>query len=179
SHLTYIYQVKNGEEVYGSRNLAWDLGYSFTETQAMGNISLTNLVDPRDQGKLEALRAKWHSVAENLSHSVTIRVRHRSGQVRWYQIRERPFSWTQGKQVERVIGIAEDITPQEEAAEELRQRRQEFESLAENLPDLICRCDPDFRNLYVNEAWEKVSGLPKAFCRGKLLDKLGLPASLV
>ncbi len=38
-------------------------------------------------------------------------------------------------------------------------REQEFQTLADNIPDLIVRYDKDLRRIYVNPAWEAASGL--------------------
>lgn len=44
----------------------------------------------------------------------------------------------------------------------IRQREQEFRTLADNIPDLIVRYDSGMRRTFVNHAWEEASGLTAA-----------------
>ena len=57
-------------------------------------------------------------------------------------------------------------------------REQEFERLAENIPDLVARFDRDHRYLYVNAAVEKALGLSRHHMIGKTQRELGMPGEL-
>jgi PAS domain S-box-containing protein len=61
----------------------------------------------------------------------------------------------------------------------LRQRGQEFETLAENLPDLIARYDRERRFVYVNAAIEAVTGVERGGFIGRTQREVGLPAAVV
>ena len=52
----------------------------------------------------------------------------------------------------------------------LRQREQEFRTLANNIPDMIVRYDSRLRRTFVNHAWEEASGLAAA-------DVVNVPAA--
>src|SRR5687767_14477152 len=54
-------------------------------------------------------------------------------------------------------------------------REQEFERLAENIPDLVARFDRDHRYLYVNAAVEKALGVSRHQMIGKTQRELGMP----
>lgn len=57
-------------------------------------------------------------------------------------------------------------------------REQEFERLAENIPDLVARFDRDHRYLYVNAAVEKALGNSRHLMIGKTQRELGMPDEL-
>jgi PAS domain S-box-containing protein len=57
-------------------------------------------------------------------------------------------------------------------------REQEFERLAENIPDLVARFDRDHRYLYVNAAVEKVLGIPRHQIVGRTQRELGMPEEI-
>src|SRR5688572_27481407 len=57
-------------------------------------------------------------------------------------------------------------------------REQEFERLAENIPDLVARFDRDHRYLYVNAAVEKALGMSRHYMIGKTQRELGMPGEL-
>jgi PAS domain S-box-containing protein len=67
-----------------------------------------------------------------------------------------------------------------EAAEaELRQREAEFRGLAENIPDLVARFDPQRRLLYVNPVIERLLGQTSEHFLGRTMSELGMPADRV
>ncbi len=60
-------------------------------------------------------------------------------------------------------GLVRDITEAKQAEQELRQREEQFRVLAENVPGTIylCKNEPNFPYLYVNDSIEKLTGYPK------------------
>jgi PAS domain S-box-containing protein len=60
-----------------------------------------------------------------------------------------------------------DITERKHAEETLREREQEFRTLAENSPDVIVRYDRDGRRIYVNPEFERVNHLSAQEVYGK------------
>ncbi|MGX9566228.1 PAS domain-containing protein [Pseudomonas sp. CFBP 5748] len=69
--------------------------------------------------------------------------------------------------VERIVGIARNITERKQAERVLHTREQEFRALVENTPDVIARFDLRCRFLYANPAAQKVLGHPLDFLRNK------------
>lgn len=60
-----------------------------------------------------------------------------------------------------------------------QRRKQEFEALAENAPDIVVRFDTHLRHLYVNKSVEKYTGKSKEDFIGKTNHELGMPKDLV
>jgi PAS domain S-box-containing protein len=77
------------------------------------------------------------------------------------------------------LSLTIDITARLRMQELLWLRQQEFERLAENLPDLVARFDRSHRFVYVNSAVEKLLGLPRHAMIGRTQRELGMPEDLV
>ena len=73
------------------------------------------------------------------------------------------------------LSLTIDLTERNRALELLHRREEEFESLAENLPDLIARFDRQGRYVYVNSAIEKLTGATREAMLGKTQRELGMP----
>ncbi|AXA54408.1 PAS domain-containing protein [Pseudomonas thivervalensis] len=69
--------------------------------------------------------------------------------------------------VQRIVGIARDITERKHAERLLHSREQEFRALVENTPDIIARFDLQCRFLYANPAARDLLGHPLDFLLGK------------
>ncbi|MES2767182.1 MAG: PAS domain S-box protein [Bacteroidota bacterium] len=70
-------------------------------------------------------------------------------------------------------------TERNTALADLSTRQRELNTLLENTPDVIVRCDKDLRYAYVNKAVERVTGIPLKEFIGKTNEELGLPAVAV
>ena len=62
--------------------------------------------------------------------------------------------------------------------ERLRESEARFRTLAENIPDVLCRFDRNLRRLYMNPVIESITGLPVSHYLGKTNPELGLPPQL-
>jgi len=81
----------------------------------------------------------------------------------------------QSGQVARWIGTNTDVTTVREAAQALRDRERELQTIADNTPDILSRYDRQLRHVFINRAAERVSGRPQAEFLGKTHRELGLP----
>lgn len=75
-------------------------------------------------------------------------------------------------------GAPVEIT-QLEPANEAYWREREFRALVEHSPDVIVRFDRSLRRIYVNEATEWVTGIPRAQLLGKTHAESGMAAEIV
>lgn len=99
------------------------------------------------------------------------------GHVLFHQVRFEPERNSRGRVVS-VVAIARDITPLKITEAKLREREQEFRTIAENSPDLIIRCDPEGRFLYISPHLERVTGLPVREYMGRSLGEVHLARGL-
>ena len=74
--------------------------------------------------------------------------------------------------VTSVLAAGHDITEHKRSEELLRNREQEFRTLAENMPDNIIRYDRDGRTLYANPIHEKTLGMSAEYMIGKSPSEL-------
>ncbi|UZD98319.1 PAS domain S-box protein [Pseudomonas corrugata] len=82
-----------------------------------------------------------------------------------------PVRDTYGR-VQRIVGIARDITQRKYAERVLHTREQEFRALVENTPDVIARYDLQCRFLYANPAAQSMLGCPLDFLLGKKFSEM-------
>ncbi|HEY9620169.1 MAG TPA: PAS domain S-box protein, partial [Crinalium sp.] len=137
-------------------------------------LSWTDPVIPEDK---ERVIAFWNTLPQE-SFELEYQIEKADGTRRWIWDRGSVIYNEQGE-VYRLGGIIEDITEQKELEANLRQREQEFRTLAENSPDIISRFDRQFRYIYVNPAIEAATGWPPDSLIGKTFRDLDLPAELV
>lgn len=74
-------------------------------------------------------------------------------------------------QFQRTHCILHDVTDTKKEAEELRKSEREFRTLAENLPDIVARFDPEDRYVYVNPMMERALGIPAEALIGKVIGQ--------
>jgi PAS domain S-box-containing protein len=77
------------------------------------------------------------------------------------------------------VSLTIDVTERVRVLDLLRQREQEFEALAEHLPDPIARFDRNGRFLYVNSAVEKLTGASRSAILGRTQRELFMPDTVV
>lgn len=118
----------------------------------------------RSLARLEPFHCEWRVITP-------------SGRVKWLKGNSRPRQRENGEIA--WYGVVMDVTDRKTAEIALRQREQEFRTLAENAPDGIMRCDRQFRFLYVNPAVENLTGVPAAQFIGQTSRDLGFPEALV
>jgi PAS domain S-box-containing protein len=82
-----------------------------------------------------------------------------AGRAVWHDVRFVPELDRDGR-IASVLGIGRDLTQTKATEALLREREQQFRTLAENTPDTIARFDRDGRYLYVNKAIEELQGRP-------------------
>jgi PAS domain S-box-containing protein len=72
-----------------------------------------------------------------------------------------------------------ELAERKRAEEELRQKELEYHSLADNIPDIVARFDPQLRYIYVNDGVEKIMGIPAQSFLGMRNRDLPMPEKLV
>jgi PAS domain S-box-containing protein len=116
------------------------------------NSDVENIERYEDCVRKVAQTGKTQMLEMRLPHPI-------SGEQHYHQIRLTP-EWDVNGEVVSVIGVGRDITQLKDTEERLRVRERQFRTVAENLPDLILRCDLDGRYLYVSPRLEKTTGIP-------------------
>lgn len=94
-----------------------------------------------------------------------------AGEPAWHEVRFIPERDCNDRIVS-VLTIGRDLTQIKQTEAKLREREQQFRTLAENLPDTIARVDRDSRYRYVNPAIENLTGIPAAAYPGTRVGEL-------
>jgi PAS domain S-box-containing protein len=68
-----------------------------------------------------------------------------------------------------------DVTSRKRTEEDLRRHKDRYRALIEDSPDPIAELDRDLRYLYVNQATERITGIPRAAFIGKTAAEMGYP----
>ncbi|MDP3294614.1 MAG: PAS domain S-box protein [Nevskia sp.] len=87
--------------------------------------------------------------------------------------------WNEAGEVIGFIAVVMDITERTLAEGRLYEREREFETLAENAPDLIARVDRSLAYLYINRVAEAAFGISRAAYAGRTAAELGFPPQYV
>ncbi|GAB1542755.1 hypothetical protein NUACC21_54290 [Scytonema sp. NUACC21] len=139
------------------------------------SLSWLNLVHPEDKDRV-ILALQKQRYTEGFKQEY--RIIRADGDIRWIRTQSFLVRDAAGA-VQRIVGIAEDITEGKRTEAELQRRQQEFLALVENAPDVIARIERDYRYLYINPAVEAASGLPRQAFIGKTTAELGFPEETV
>ncbi|MBU2509689.1 PAS domain S-box protein [bacterium] len=94
----------------------------------------------------------------------------------WYQSSYNPILDDKGEVMGATVFVS-NITNRMRIQEELRKQEQTFRALAENSPDIIIRMDCSMKFVYVNPAFEWVTGVSHLDFIGKTSKELNLDAT--
>lgn len=74
----------------------------------------------------------------------------------------------------RFVAVVRDVSTRQAAEEALHRSEEMFRALVENAPDLIVRIDRMHRRVYVNPAFENITGMARQAVLGKTHEESGL-----
>ncbi|OGR23029.1 MAG: hypothetical protein A2277_13550 [Desulfobacterales bacterium RIFOXYA12_FULL_46_15] len=164
-----IARLGNWEHDLARNMVSWS-----EETYRIFGVSLENFtptmenlmekIHPEDR---EDVKDYIESAIRDKTHSEHIhRIILPSGALRYVQTRAKMIRDDRGMTV-KVVGTTQDITDRIREEQLALKKALQQRTLLENIPDLIVRYDTELRQVYVNPAWEKLSGLPAGEVTGK------------
>jgi PAS domain S-box-containing protein len=144
---------EQGRLTYVNEGACRTLGYSRDELLTM------SVADFDPDWPADTWPGHWLDLQKNRSQIFEGRHRAKDGRILPVEINANYFEFGgQGYD----LGLVRDISKRKRAQQELQEREQQFRTLAENLPDNICRYDLNGRKSYVNPQLEKTLGRPAA-----------------
>jgi len=165
-NILYIYDLIEQRNIYTNRQITTILGYRPEEIQKMGQTFLQDLMHPEDFAKLPKHFSKFDLATEGQIFENEYRMRDVKGQWRWLVSRDTLFSRTTDGKPQQIIGAADDITDRKQAEETLKLSRSAI--AASNNGIIICDArDPDLPAIYVNPAFEEMTGYTAAETIGR------------
>ncbi|WP_437809493.1 PAS domain S-box protein [Sorangium sp. So ce1078] len=130
-------------------------------------------IHPEDRAAEEAALAAALDPGRRVTYSVEYRLLGRDGVERIVRSTGRTFFDDDGRPV-HFSGVLEDVTDRRKSEEAVRQRENEFRTLAENSPDIIVRFDRARRFVYLSPAAEALTGRPVGDFLGQPVDQGGM-----
>ncbi len=106
----YVMDARKRKLLWSSRNLPRLLGYTESDITGFGDQVLTELVHPDDAARVVAVNQAALDLADGEASELRYRIRHKSGDYRWFFRRLVPFARDENGAVTQVLSISQDIT---------------------------------------------------------------------
>jgi PAS domain S-box-containing protein len=113
--LLYVYDFIAQRYVYTNREIMDLLGYAPETGQTRDLESLRMLLHPDDIAKLVERQRRWYSVSEGDLLQTEYRLKHASGEWRYFQCQETLFATTSDGLPQQILGAAVDITDRKQS----------------------------------------------------------------
>jgi PAS domain S-box-containing protein len=113
--IIYVFDRDLEKSTYVNHDVADFLGYTGEEREKLGENFLCGILHPDDVSLLKDHIRRYDRSDEQGVVEFEARVRHRSGEYRWFWFRERVFERRADGSVRQVMGTAQDITARREA----------------------------------------------------------------
>lgn len=134
----FVYDIVRNTNVYMNRDIGLELGYTPEQLQLLGpQVSSSALFHPDDLARLPAFEEQQKQMLDGDALEFEYRMKHASGEWRWFINRVAPFQRGAEGSLEQVIGVARDITERKRNEEELRQSQHFVERIASTVPDTV------------------------------------------
>jgi len=106
----YIYDIVEQNYVYANREIATFLGYPPEQQQQIETDIWENLLHPEDADKVREHHNRFDTAKEGEIVEISYRLRHASGEWRWFHSWDTVFAVTDNGLPEQILGTAADIT---------------------------------------------------------------------
>lgn len=175
----YVHDLSNKSVLFSNHHLGLQLGYSSEELIAFGEQFWERLLHPDDAEYYQRVRSLQHVVGNGILLESQLRWRHRNGNWLWFSIREQALSRNAAGHVDRLIGVAKDISEQIEHSESLRDSEQRYRLLAESTSDVIYSTDNTLQVDYISPSIKTLLGYEPEEAKARGLFSLAAkPAQL-
>lgn len=154
----YVQDLQSGKLLFSNSNLASRLGYSEEERGEDTDEFWRRISHPDEQEYIWRLLGLRGSINQSTGQEALLRWRHRDGSWRWFSVREQVLSQDEQGRIQRLIGVARDVTANIEHSQSLRDSERRYRMLADSLQDLIFTTDSSVRINYVSPSVETMLG---------------------
>ena len=119
----------------------------------------TAAIHPDDREAVHRAYEQFLRGPEASPFDVEYRIVRRDGAIRWIHDRARSVR-SNGHDLDRVAGMAEDITRRHLAEDAVRESEQRFRQLVQLLPMPVWTCAPDGSCTFLSDTWVEYTGVP-------------------
>lgn len=154
----YVMDVKQRSVLFSNHHIGKQLGYSTEQLQQLGRDFWNRLEHPDDSDYSGRLKNLQQVIPEGRTLEFLARWRHSNGSWRWFSVREQALNRDSAGRVERLVGIAKDVTEQIQASDSLRESERRHRLLAESISDVIYTTNTRLKINYVSSSSISVLG---------------------
>ncbi|HEY9908883.1 MAG TPA: PAS domain S-box protein, partial [Thermosynechococcaceae cyanobacterium] len=159
-NLLYLYDLVEQRSIYTNREAADCLGYCAAEVQVLDPDLSSTIIHPDDRDRVVQHQARIQFLEDGEAAELEYRLRHHSGEWRWFSSRDTVFKRDATGAVVQYLGAAQDITDRKQAQAELEESRRFLRRLLDTLPNQhIFWKDRNSVFLGCNRLAAKVAGL--------------------
>ena len=152
----YLFDLNVKRLTYLTPQAAELIGYSFDEIKGEQDSFLQKFMHPDDAPRAQEHFRRLQNTHNGELSEFEYRMRHKSGEWRWFRSRDRVFKRDEKGKPAKILGIAFDITERVRAEAALQAAHSTFRHLVEKSPFGIYAVDADFRVAQVSTGAEKV-----------------------
>lgn len=117
-----------------------------------------SFLHPEDRDRV---RGEFEKAIEGLApYDAEFRLLGADGGTRWVHAKGRRVCDGRGRPL-RLVGVAQDVTARKEAEAARERQRAVFEAIVENIPVMLCLCDPALSTFQLNRECQRVLGWTK------------------
>jgi PAS domain S-box-containing protein len=153
-----VLQWNKNEEITFCNKFAIDF-FGYKEGELIGAPVSKLYQNPEDLEDIINQISENHETSSS-PESRELKNRKKNGELAWISYVMKPFFDKDGRLTE-IISMGNDITRLKHTEVMLRQREYNLRTICENTPDLIIRFNKDYKPVYANQAWEKISGIER------------------
>ncbi len=154
----YIFDLQHNRPTYLTEQGAAMLGYNGDEIKKDYDAFLGTFMHPDDARLADKHFRKVAATRGGKVFEFEYRMRHKSGEWRWFRSRDRVFKRDEKGQALEILGIALDITERKRQEEEIRISEARFRRVLAQSPAGIVQVDPSGRMTLVNQRWTEMLG---------------------
>lgn len=152
----YVNDLNNRQTRYNSRHIGELLGYSQEELHRIPNWR--TLMHEDDTEKMENAVEVLRNMQPGEVNETTVRLKHRDGNWHIMRFRDCIFSQNENEQSRFYVGIARDITEEEDAKIQLSFSERRYRLLAEGMTDIVFTLDDQLELSYMSSSVTKMLG---------------------
>lgn len=178
--IIFVINIETDEILYVNKGVKTILGYSSWTFFDVGLHFILNLIHPEDKNFClqEINRIKTKLFNSQLSNDTTFILEYRMSTIdgEWKYFRNFISRFRLADERKLILMISLEITKEQEIKKQLFQREKDFESILNNMPDLIVKFDTQGYCIYINKAINYLFNISEKEIIGKNINEL--PISL-
>jgi len=152
----YVNDLVNRKTRFNSRHIGELLGYEKDDIAKIENWR--DLIHPDDQYKMERAVDRLRNMDLGEVYETTTRIKHKDGSWHIMRFRDSVFSEQNNELSRYYVGIAKDVSEEEDAKVQLSYSERQYRLLAEGMSDIVFTLNEDLKLSYISSSITKMLG---------------------